>query len=729
MKKILFSATVAAMLATGCAKDDAVVGETGGKTITITASRASGSRVAVDDSNAILWQTEDALGVYLGDVSSNKRFSLKSGAGSTAAAFECANTTLPTAPSNVYAYYPHAAADVPAASAVPFDLTSQSYGSFGEHWLMAGIAENIGFPTETTFAMQMHNLLSALRVKITNSNATALTVTQLEIYTATAGDRTFVAAGTVDITGSDFTITPTSYTHKISLDLGEGVTVASGETQVLPIVVAPTEGLNGKKFYIKYKFAEDAEASVDTKDGKSIARNKFIDIPLTIGTVTITVPETVATVDEANAALENGATDVVISEAPTADQTLVIPHNYSDAEAAVSVKLPAIPEGVALTMSYGDATANAPKTIAVKTADNATVGNLVIDAPESTVTVDGKYTSMTATTADNTLVVANNANVESLIVKKGNVEVYGIVNAVDRTASQASKVYFYVDSVEKWNKAIACDAASRIILTGDMDIKLTEDIVTAVASEAAQIIVEDNVVVNLDLAGHCIESKNDGVSIRNYGILTIDDTVGGGAIFNSKTENCVSAYNHEAVRSSGILTVNGGRFGDPDADTENENMIHRGAALRTWKGSVTTINGGSFTAGGNQKYPWGSGTGYTYAIRNDGEMTFYDATLYGTMNGGIACDSNSTALNINGGNFTVSGVNSFYVIVSNISTSHPLIKVSISGGTFTSLNSKYGGLLGGFSGMPSWDASDNLEKYGYYITGGTFIKDGETVTF
>lgn len=729
MKKILFSATVAAMLATGCAKDDAVVGETDGKTITITASRASGSRVAVDDSNAILWQTEDALGVYLGDVSSNKRFSLKSGAGSTAAAFECANTTLPTAPSDVYAYYPHAAADVPTASAVPFDLTSQSYGSFGEYWLMAGITENIGFPTETTFAMQMHNLLSALRVKITNSNATALTVTQLEIYTATAGDRTFVAAGTVDITGSDFTITPTSYTHKISLDLGEGVTVASGETQVLPIVVAPTEGLNGKKFYIKYKFAEDAEASVDTKDGKSIARNKFIDIPLTIGTVTITVPETVATVDEANAALENGATDVVISEAPTADQTLVIPHNYSDAEAAVSVKLPAIPEGVALTMSYGDATANAPKTIAVKTADNATVGNLVIDAPESTVTVDGKYTSMTATTADNTLVVANAASIGSLIVKKGNVEVYGIVNAVDRTASQASKVYFYVDSVEKWSKAIACDAASRIILTSDMDLKLTEDIVTAVASEAAQIIVEDNVVVNLDLAGHCIESKNDGVSIRNYGILTIDDTVGGGAIFNSQTEYCVSGYNHEAVRSSGILTVNGGRFGDPDADTENENMIHRGAALRTWKGSVTTINGGSFTAGGNQKYPWGSGTGYTYAIRNDGEMTINDATLYGTMNGGIACDSNSTALNINGGNFTVSGVNSFYVIVSNISTSHPLIKVSISGGTFTSLNSKYGGLLGGFSGMPSWDASDNLEKYGYYITGGTFIKDGETVTF
>lgn len=627
MKKILFSATVAAMLATGCAKDDAVVGETGGKTITITASRASDSRVAVDDSNAILWQTEDALGVYLGDASSNKRFSLKSGAGSTAAAFECANTTLPTAPSNVYAYYPHAAADVPAASAVPFNLTSQSYGSFGEYWLMAGIAENIGFPTETTFAMQMHNLLSALRVKITNRNATDLTVTQLEIYTATAGDRTFVAAGTIDITSADFTITPTSYTHKVSLDLGEGVTVASGETQILPIVVAPTESLNGKKFYIKYKFKEDAEASVDTKEGKSIARNKFIDIPLTIGTVTITVPETVATVDEANAALENGATDVVITEAPTADQTLVIPHNYSDTEAAVSVKLPAIPDGVALTMSYGD-------------------------------------------------------------------------------------------------------AASTITLTGDINLKLTEDIVTAAANEMAQIIVEKNAVVNLDLAGHCIESKNDGVSIWNYGTLTIGDTVGGGAIFNSQTDHCGEGanYSHDAVRNSGNLTIDGGRFGDPDADTENENMTHRGAALRTYIGSVTTVNGGSFTAGDNY-YPWGNGTGYTYAIRNGGEMTINDATLYGAMNGGISCDYSTSygaqgILYINGGNFTVKGAATWWVLVTASNT-----EIHVSGGTFTSLNSRNGGLLGGFSGMPSWDATDNLENNGYYITGGTFVKDGETVTF
>lgn len=637
MKKILFSATVAAMLATGCAKDDAVVGETGGKTITITASRASDSRVAVDDSNAILWQTEDALGVYLGDASSNKRFSLKSGAGSTAAAFECANTTLPTAPSNVYAYYPHAAADVPAASAVPFNLTSQSYGSFGEYWLMAGIAENIGFPTES---------------------------------------------------------------------------------------------LNGKKFYIKYKFKEDAEASVDTKEGKSIARNKFIDIPLTIGTVTITVPETVATVDEANAALENGATDVVITEAPTADQTLVIPHNYSDTEAAVSVKLPAIPDGVALTMSYGDATANAPKTIAVKTADNATVGNLVIDAPESTVTVDGEYATITATTADNTLVVANAANVGSLIVKKGNVEVYGIVNAIDRTASQASKVNFYVNSAEKWSKAVACDAASTITLTGDINLKLTEDIVTAAANEMAQIIVEKNAVVNLDLAGHCIESKNDGVSIWNYGTLTIGDTVGGGAIFNSQTDHCGEGanYSHDAVRNSGNLTIDGGRFGDPDADTENENMTHRGAALRTYIGSVTTVNGGSFTAGDNY-YPWGNGTGYTYAIRNGGEMTINDATLYGAMNGGISCDYSTSygaqgILYINGGNFTVKGAATWWVLVTASNT-----EIHVSGGTFTSLNSRNGGLLGGFSGMPSWDATDNLENNGYYITGGTFVKDGETVTF
>ena len=102
-------------------------------------------------------------------------------------------------------------------------------------------------------------------------------------------------------------------------------------------------------------------------------------------------------------------------------------------------------------------------------------------------------------------------------------------------------------------------------------------------------------------------------------------------------------------------------------------------------------------------------------------MTINDATLYGAMNGGVSCDAGT--IHINGGNFTVSGATSYYVLVTASNT-----EIHVSGGTFTKIGGN-GGLLGGFKGMPSWDASDDLENNGYHITGGTFIKDGETVTF
>ena len=93
------------------------------------------------------------------------------------------------------------------------------------------------------------------------------------------------------------------------------------------------------------------------------------------------------------------------------------------------------------------------------------------------------------------------------------------------------------------------------------------------------------------------------------------------------------------------------------------------------------------------------------------------------MNGGVAADDGETI--INDGDFSVSGSRSYYVAVTNSDTSST---ITINGGTFTKTGG-YGDILGGFRGMPSWDASEDLEGNGYYVTGGTFIKDDKTVEF
>ena len=63
---------------------------------------------------------------------------------------------------------------------------------------------------------------------------------------------------------------------------------------------------------------------------------------------------------------------------------------------------------------------SAPKELNITT---PSVSKIIIDASESTVTLNGQsYTAVEATTADNTLIVGKDVTVADLTVKKGNVE-------------------------------------------------------------------------------------------------------------------------------------------------------------------------------------------------------------------------------------------------------------------------------------------------------------------
>lgn len=179
---------------------------------------------------------------------------------------------------------------------------------------------------------------------------------------------------------------------------------------------------------------------------------------------------------------------------------------------------------------------------------------------------------------------------------------------------------------------------------------------------------------------------------------------------------------HFILRNSGMLTVNGGTFGDTDTDRTNDNTLNWGAALINLENGTAVLNGGYFTCGDNYwaGKPNGSAN-YSYAIRSLGKLTINYATVYGKMNGGVSADSGEIV--INDGDFSVTGSASYYVVVTSKENSG---KIVINGGTFTKKGGN-GGIIGGFSGMPSWDASEDLESNGYYVTGGTFIKDGETV--
>ena len=175
-------------------------------------------------------------------------------------------------------------------------------------------------------------------------------------------------------------------------------------------------------------------------------------------------------------------------------------------------------------------------------------------------------------------------------------------------------------------------------------IKLLNDVS---GTESQYIEIASDLDITLDLNGFELKGINEGPFIKNYGILTINDSSNGnGRIYTTN----VNAQGRVAIANYGTLTINNGTFGDKNTDRSDANDVQRGNALRNY--GTATINGGYFTACDNY-----TNSGYAYAIANGGSeypnasMTIENATVYGSINGLIASDGGT--LTVNGGTYTL----------------------------------------------------------------------------
>ena len=164
----------------------------------------------------------------------------------------------------------------------------------------------------------------------------------------------------------------------------------------------------------------------------------------------------VATVDEVDEAIAAGATEVIVTEAPTQDATISIPKIFAqDNQTTIAIQLPETTSNkvtISESTTTGEGTNNqAPKEVAITA---PTTNELVINLPNSTVTLNGqKYTSVTASTAANTLIIPEGVEVGKLTVNEGNVEIYGKVTG-DITLTDGCYITAYaVSTPEELKKA------------------------------------------------------------------------------------------------------------------------------------------------------------------------------------------------------------------------------------------------------------------------------------
>lgn len=185
----------------------------------------------------------------------------------------------------------------------------------------------------------------------------------------------------------------------------------------------------------------------------------------------------VATVDEVDEAIVNGATEVIVTEAPTQDAEITIPKIFDqNNETTISISIPETTAKVTISEAT-ESTENkvAPKEVAITA---PTTNDLVINLPNSTVTLNGEsYTSVTATTAANTLIIPEGVEVGKLDIQKGNVEIYGTVTG-DITLADKCYINAYAvstaEELKKAGKLVTGKKCKKIILKKDINLNGSE---------------------------------------------------------------------------------------------------------------------------------------------------------------------------------------------------------------------------------------------------------------
>lgn len=160
----------------------------------------------------------------------------------------------------------------------------------------------------------------------------------------------------------------------------------------------------------------------------------------------------VTSIEELNAALAEGTEYVVLSQAPAGDASIVIPHSYSTEDKEITIVLPEFGDGATLNLGYDGATGYAPETIYLKA---EYIDNLVINAEESSVVLEGSFGSIEAATADNTLVISESSTVSSLKLTKGNLKLYGVVESLTKADGWEGTIYRCFDSQKSYDNLVS----------------------------------------------------------------------------------------------------------------------------------------------------------------------------------------------------------------------------------------------------------------------------------
>lgn len=183
----------------------------------------------------------------------------------------------------------------------------------------------------------------------------------------------------------------------------------------------------------------------------------------------------------------------------------------------------------------------------LKIENKGEAGDIVINTPDASVVLEGAYSSVDATTADETLVISEGSVLESLTVNGGNVKIFGTVDPKNITVnSKDSRIYWGAGTAERLGEVLSypADRNHGVILTADI----------AGAADSG-----DGSCVTLANDGYAFDGNGFAISggaAQNIMVISGDNiTVKGLEIFQTQdgaASNGITAYCAKGVTLSDV---------------------------------------------------------------------------------------------------------------------------------------------------------------------------------
>ena len=603
----------AALTAFSCSQEEFEnSGRKGNITVNATFEGAgTDTRTTVNDKYKILWQDTDALGLFCSNAESNysnTKLEYASGAGQTSATF---NGSKPSGETAVFSIYPYqqnmSVSGNTLTMTLPATLTNYNGSSNGPMYAKVTNPDNLS-------ALSFKHMAAMIKLTVNKIPAEATTFKII-------ASNNIAGTCTVDLTAADPILT-----------------VASNGSKEITASFTASNDIKSRNFYIPLPTGTYSSITAQLTNGsdkvyftktlndKILGRRDILVVPpLDCVVVDATTPSALST------ALADSKN--LPQEAPTAATVTDIAVSGSFNTTSGSNDGIAIPvlqnSDINLTFNTAPTTSTAaPLTLTDKTntsvsAPAATATNSVslavpettaeqeapsvaITMPSTTVTLaavgnKATYNEVTATTAQQTLIINAGVTVKKLTVKGGNLKIYG---KVEQLVHDAGDTTIYI--IKGTEASLPATIDSKFVVQSDVavlktafangeDFKLSAD--ADITGQSVSVPAGKSVV--LDLNGYTLTADNNATGkIIVLGKMTLKDSS------TEKKGKIVASQDYTAASYNGSLIEIAGEDASMTMESGNISAVRETPDSNGQYG-VGVTDGGDFTmTGGKIEAGW-----------------------------------------------------------------------------------------------------------------------------